>query len=146
MTVADRIKARRESLGMTQTDLAKKLGYTGKSSISKIESSGDNVSTKKIYKLAPALRTTRFYLLGWITDPDISLEEAIEQEKYGKVPKAVKVIQIEIDAEEQSIIEMYRSLNKAGKEEAKKRIMEMTQLPMYTEKGETSSDSTDEAV
>lgn len=70
MTVADRIKYLREQLGMTQEELAKKMGYTGKSSISKIETSGNNVTIKKIARLAPILNTSNAYLMGWTDNPD----------------------------------------------------------------------------
>ena len=70
MTVADRIKHLRESLGMTQDELAEKMGYDGKSSVSKMENSGDNVTLKKIARVAPCLHTTTAYLMGWVSDPD----------------------------------------------------------------------------
>ena len=38
MTTGERIKQRRKELGMTQAELAKKTGYTDKSSIAVIES------------------------------------------------------------------------------------------------------------
>lgn len=65
MTVADRIKFRREELNITQEELAKRLGLKGKSSVCKIESSGDNISTKSIRKYAKALDVTIAYLMGW---------------------------------------------------------------------------------
>ena len=65
MTVADRIKDRREKLGMSQEELARRLGLKDKSSISKIESSGDKVSLKNIEKIAPILKCTVQYLMGW---------------------------------------------------------------------------------
>ena len=37
MTIFDRIRERREKLGMTQEDLAKLTGYTSRSMIGKIE-------------------------------------------------------------------------------------------------------------
>lgn len=70
MTTADRIKYLREKLGLTQEQLASRMGYTGKSSISKIETSGDNVTLKKISKLAPILHTSEAYLMGWVDNPD----------------------------------------------------------------------------
>ena len=70
MTVADRIKNRRESLGMTQLQLADKMGYKTKSSISKIESSGDKVTLKTVEKAAKALNVSPSYFMGWVSDPD----------------------------------------------------------------------------
>ena len=37
MTIGQRVKIRREELGMSQEELAKKIGYKSKSSINKIE-------------------------------------------------------------------------------------------------------------
>lgn len=37
MTIGDRIKARRDELGMSQEELAHKIGYKSKTSINKIE-------------------------------------------------------------------------------------------------------------
>lgn len=42
MTIAERIKRRREQLGLSQDDLARKLGYRSRSSITKIEVVKDN--------------------------------------------------------------------------------------------------------
>lgn len=65
MTVADRIKYRREELGYTQSELADKVGYSDKTSISKIENSGNDISMKKLRKIADALSVSVSYLMGW---------------------------------------------------------------------------------
>lgn len=65
MTIADRIRRRREELGLSQHELAVKCGYSGRSSISKIEGLGDNVTFKTITKLSEVLGVTREYLTGW---------------------------------------------------------------------------------
>lgn len=65
MTVADRIKYRREELGFTQSELAQKAGYSDKTSVSKIENSGDNISMKKVRRIAKALSVSPSYLMGW---------------------------------------------------------------------------------
>lgn len=75
MTVADRIRDLREKNNMTQEELAQKLGYTGKSSVSKIETSGNDITLKKISKIAPALHTSEAYLMGWTNDPNPILIE-----------------------------------------------------------------------
>lgn len=72
MTVADRIKELRERRGWTQEELAERMGYTTKSSISKIETSGNDITLKKVSKLAKALNTSESYLMGWVKDPDPS--------------------------------------------------------------------------
>ena len=65
MTVADRIKELRTEKGITQTELAKRLGNKDKSTISKIESKGNDISLKDIKRIAEVLDTTPSYLMGW---------------------------------------------------------------------------------
>lgn len=65
MTVGERIKQRREELGMSQTELADLIGLKGKSSISKVEKSGDDVTLKNVDRYAQALKVSRTYLMGW---------------------------------------------------------------------------------
>ena len=64
MTIGERIREKRESLGMTQEELAIKLGYAGRSSVNKVENSKE-VSMKKINMYAEALNTSVAYLMGW---------------------------------------------------------------------------------
>lgn len=65
MTFGARVKARREELGMTQEELAHKLGYKSKTSINKIELDKRNLKQSQIVNLADALQTTPGDLLGW---------------------------------------------------------------------------------
>lgn len=65
MTTGDRIRERREQLGLSQTDLALKLGLSGKSSIARIETMGDKVTLKNVEKCAKALNCSPTYLLGF---------------------------------------------------------------------------------
>lgn len=62
--IGDRIRARREEIGMTQEELATKMGYKNKSTIAKIESGVNDVAQSKVVKLAKALETTTIYLMG----------------------------------------------------------------------------------
>lgn len=68
MTVADRIIKRRKELDITQDELAKMLGLSGRSSISKIEDSGNAITLKNIRRIAQALRCTEYYLMGYEDD------------------------------------------------------------------------------
>lgn len=65
LTVADRIKQLREDLDMTQTDLAIALGLSDKSSVSKIEKSGNDITLKNVERIAKVLNVTPSYLMGW---------------------------------------------------------------------------------
>ena len=64
ITIAYRIKTLREYKNLTQEELANIAGYNDKSSISKIENSGNNISLKKVNKIAEALNVSPSELLG----------------------------------------------------------------------------------
>lgn len=64
MTIGERIKERRIELGLSQDELAKKVGYKSRSSINKIELSR-SLPASKITLMAKALGTTESNLMGW---------------------------------------------------------------------------------
>ena len=57
-TIYERIKKRRIQLGMTVEDLANKMGYKDKSSISKIENGTRNPSLNLLKRLADGMGMT----------------------------------------------------------------------------------------
>lgn len=63
MSIGERIKMRREELGWTQEELAKKMGYKSKSTINKIELGKSDVTQSKVPEYAKVLMTTPAYLL-----------------------------------------------------------------------------------
>jgi transcriptional regulator with XRE-family HTH domain len=63
-TIGDRIRNRRELLGLSQEDLARRIGYTSRSSINKIETGAQQLRQSKIKAIADALDTTVNYILG----------------------------------------------------------------------------------
>ncbi len=63
MTIYERIKHLRISLGMSQSELAQRVGYEGKSAISKVENGERDISQSMIIKYAEALNVTPAYLL-----------------------------------------------------------------------------------
>lgn len=62
--VYKQIKERRTQLGLTQEELAKKVGYTDRSSIAKIESGQVDLSQSKLEQFADVLGTTASELMG----------------------------------------------------------------------------------
>lgn len=64
-TIYDRIRERRIQLGLSQEDLAIKMGYKSRSTINKIESGAVDIARNKIEKFAEVLNTTPAYLMGW---------------------------------------------------------------------------------
>ncbi len=72
-TIGDRIRLRREQIGMSQAELAALSGYKSRASINKIELGERDVRQNKIKAIADALHTSPSYLMGW--------EEAEEDKK-----------------------------------------------------------------
>lgn len=78
-TIYDRIRERRIQLGLSQEDLAIKMGYKSRSTINKIESGAVDIARNKIEKFAEVLNTTPAYLMDWndtskeyYKDPEVS--------------------------------------------------------------------------
>lgn len=69
LEIYKRIRARREELGISQEELAKRLGYKSRSSINKIEKGENDIPQSKIVAFAQALQTTPECLMGWAQPP-----------------------------------------------------------------------------
>lgn len=110
MTVGERIRQRREELGLTQMQLAYKMGYNTRSSISRTEQAGDDIGTNRIVKFAEALNVSPAYLMGWEDD---------------KPPKTD--YQIQLSDQETLLIEAFRS-----SDETTRKMIE--RLLLYAEK------------
>ena len=81
MSLGKRIANARIEKGLTQDELAKRLGYKSRSSINKIELGCQDVPMSKVKAFAWALDVTPEYLMGWsadyspaVTDDTVSLE------------------------------------------------------------------------
>lgn len=83
MDIGERIRERRESLGMTQSELARAVGYTSRSTINKIERDGRGISQDKIVAIAKALKVTPSYLMGW-EDEKAAMLTAMQEETMEK--------------------------------------------------------------
>lgn len=73
MTVGERIRERRISLGLSQQELANRMGLTSnnsRSTISKLETMGDNITTDRVKAIAEALGCTPASLIGWEEIPE----------------------------------------------------------------------------
>lgn len=64
MELAMKVKKRREELGWSQEELAKRMGYSSRTSINKIEN-GRPCSQKIIARLSESLGVSIAYLMGW---------------------------------------------------------------------------------
>ena len=99
--IGKNIMKRRKEIGLTQEDLAYKLGYKSKSTINKIELGINDVSQSKVKKFAEVLNTTPAYLMGW------------EKEEKNNNTIASIVIRLRTDQDFYSLVE---ALNKLDRE------------------------------
>ena len=85
-SIGSRIRKRREELGISQVELAKRMGYRSRSSISKIESEERNIPQQKIIEIATVLNTTPSYLMGfkneWLNYDDYTEDERKEIKSF----------------------------------------------------------------
>lgn len=81
MVIGKRIRERRIELGISQAELAKKIGVKHQTSISKIEVDGRGVPLKYLRTIADFLETTPEYLLGQTDEPDLY---AVNTASYNK--------------------------------------------------------------
>lgn len=74
MSLYENIRTLRESLKMSQEELARKVGYKDRTSIAKVESGKIDLSQTKIIAFAKALHTTPEELMGlsYYDDPSVS--------------------------------------------------------------------------
>ena len=79
------IKRRRQQLGMTQSELAKKLGYADKSMIAKIEKGNVDLSQSKIVAFAHALEISAGDLMG-----DTQEEKSTDEPELIVINRAMK--------------------------------------------------------
>lgn len=98
--IGKRIREKREAMGMTQEELAAKLGYKNKSSIAKIETGANDIVQSKVIEFANVLHTTVSYLMGWDLTP--SSKKGIAINVLGRVAAGIPIEAIEdvIDTEE----------------------------------------------
>jgi len=116
MTVGERIKARREELNMSQDELAKRVGYTSRTTINKIERGFNNLRQTKISEFAKALSCSPSDLMGWKDEP-INI---FANDLFSDIPlvpaENMEGIRRNISHEEaKEMIELYKKYIKASK-------------------------------
>lgn len=82
-----KIKDLRLKKGYSQEELAKKMGYTSRSTINKIEKGLVDIPQSKITDFASVLDTTPLYLLNWVDNPNDNKNLIQIQKENGQVIK-----------------------------------------------------------
>ena len=104
--------------GMSQDDLAKAIGYSDRSMITKIESGKVDISQKKILAFARVLNTTPSYLMGLDSDAALSDPDPERQDEETRLLTAFRLASAEIRSAALTMLE--DSAAKHGKTPASK--------------------------
>ena len=90
MTVGQRIKQRRLELGLTQEELARKMGNKTRASVCTVERDKEQLTIERIKKYAEALECEPGYLTGWVgndSSPSTKIDYVVEAE----IPLAIEI-------------------------------------------------------
>lgn len=91
--IGKRIKIKRKELGLSQGELAARMGLKSKSTICKIEKGEDNLTTDSVIKYAEALGCSVAYLIGR-DDVEVEAErEARSEELWNLFENVDPVVQ-----------------------------------------------------
>lgn len=92
MTIYERIRALRKAQSMSQEQLAKLVGFEGRSAISKVENGERDIGQSMIIKYASALGVTPGYLM------------------FGEEADEETLPPVYVTKDEREVIDLYRSL------------------------------------
>lgn len=94
LTVGERIKARRLDLGLSQEDLARRMGLKNRATVCHAErDTGEQMTSKTLENYARALHCSPVYLMGMTDDPEPLTEFYLTDEEqtlivnYRKAPE-----------------------------------------------------------
>lgn len=111
-----KIKKRRTDLNMSYQELANKTGLS-KSTLQRYETGAiKNMPIDKLEILASALNVSPAYLMGW--------ENVDIQNELNKTENTISI-------KERKLLNSFNNLNETGKNEAIKRVSELTLIPSY---------------
>lgn len=93
-----KVRMRREALGMTQGELAEKVGYKERSAIAKIESGVNDPTLSKVADFAEALSVDVSYFADWQSSRSFALgmSDAKLIKKYHLLSEANKQVVLDL--------------------------------------------------
>ena len=111
--MAHRLRELRKERGLTLLQVAEKLGVT-ESTVQRYESGNiKNLKYETMVELAELFGVAPAYLMGWTSSENSSQKD---------------------NQELTEVVNLFQKLNRAGRQEALNRLMEMTELGKYTKK------------
>ena len=133
MSVGKKVKQLREERGLTQEELAKKLGYSHKSSINKIESGKADLTQSKIIEIARVFGVSPCYLLEVEGEWDRHDENA--SPTLSTEVKLFEGIKVLFGSDAVELFTAFVQLNEQGKKKALETVSDLLEIPKY-QKGE----------
>lgn len=139
------IKMKREELGMSQEELAKKLNYKSRSSINKIELGVNDLPQSKIAEFAIALDTTVAELMGWENGQATTDQLDEWEEKYnpnGRLAKETQVCELIEEchgADAVDAVDLYIQLDANDRAEIRGEMKHMLKSDKYAVKKESKN-------
>lgn len=113
MDLAAKVRNRRIELGMSQEELARRMGYSSRSSINKIEN-GRPCSQKIISRLSEALDVSIAFLMGW--------DEEIQKNPVGTAERHFEIL---MDEDFVGLFDDFKKLNTKERKVVKELIHNM---------------------
>lgn len=125
MTIGERIKIRREELGMSQEELAKRMGYSSRTTIAKIESGANNLRQTKVKKFSEVLDVTPSWLIGvdYYVDDSLADDDFLRDrtERFKRmVLEYQQMLERENQSEEKEILTAYKNADRLTKDMVKR--------------------------
>ena len=142
--VGDNLKRIRKERGLTQKDLAEKIGYSSQQAVARLENSDFAPRIETTERIADKLGVDIFELLA--DDEDRNKVNEFDNIKapgvataYAKELYKQRFVEGYKDGQrEAELIVFFRTLNDNGQQEALKRIRELTEIKRYTEQPEVT--------
>jgi transcriptional regulator with XRE-family HTH domain len=101
MDIGEKIKARRLELGISQRELARRMGYSDNSTLNRIEKGTVDVTQAKVVQFSKALNCSIAYLMDWEEDEKNTTDNLTDGEKlllslFRQVPEDMQDVVLEM--------------------------------------------------
>lgn len=124
MTMGERIKYLRESIGMTQDELGEKIGVQ-KSAIVKYEKGKvENIKRSAIKTMAEIFNVSPCYLMGFDEDED-------EIKTISKQVALLQAVQDQWGKDSVKMLELFTGLNPDGQKKSLNQLEDLSEIPKY---------------
>ena len=129
--IGNRIRERRKELGITQEELAKKLGYAHRASVNKIELGSRSLIQQRIADIAEALHTTPEYIMGWEKKPINNRAQNVKDNLSARIEKQIRQLN---DTDKRAVLDIIAIIQNCNQEQCKELFRIIHGIRKMTEK------------